>query len=157
VTTNKHLPELVIHNADLVGGDGPATTLHTDRGCISISAAGPSLRHFDAAGLLVAPGFVDLQCNGAVGIDLTAEPERLWELAAALPRCEQDEQDEREQQRKPASFDDLGQVRREELEVTTRKAAPPDRTSHNGFRQSIRTTTKNRIVSIASVPVTAMP
>ncbi|HEX4866798.1 MAG TPA: N-acetylglucosamine-6-phosphate deacetylase [Acidimicrobiales bacterium] len=40
----------------------------------------------DAAGLVAAPGFVDLQCNGGVGIDLAGEPERLWELAAALPR-----------------------------------------------------------------------
>jgi N-acetylglucosamine-6-phosphate deacetylase len=40
----------------------------------------------DAEGLLVAPGFVDLQCNGGLGIDLASEPERLWELAAALPR-----------------------------------------------------------------------
>lgn len=40
----------------------------------------------DAAGLLAVPGFIDLQCNGALGIDLASEPERLWELAAALPR-----------------------------------------------------------------------
>jgi N-acetylglucosamine-6-phosphate deacetylase len=40
----------------------------------------------DGAGFLVAPGFVDLQCNGALGIDLATEPERLWELAAGLPR-----------------------------------------------------------------------
>ncbi|HEX9994253.1 MAG TPA: N-acetylglucosamine-6-phosphate deacetylase [Acidimicrobiales bacterium] len=40
----------------------------------------------DATGLVVAPGFVDLQCNGAGGIDLTAEPERLWEVGALLPR-----------------------------------------------------------------------
>jgi N-acetylglucosamine-6-phosphate deacetylase len=43
-------------------------------------------RRLDAAGLLVVPGFVDLQCNGAVGVDITADPERLWEVAAALPR-----------------------------------------------------------------------
>jgi len=30
-------------------------------------------------------GLVDLQVNGAGGIDLTAEPDRLWEVAAALP------------------------------------------------------------------------
>lgn len=29
---------------------------------------------------------LDLQCNGAGGIDLTAEPARLWEVAALLPR-----------------------------------------------------------------------
>ncbi|MGB0101115.1 MAG: amidohydrolase family protein [Nocardioides sp.] len=30
-------------------------------------------------------GLVDVQVNGAAGIDLTAEPHRLWEVAAALP------------------------------------------------------------------------
>ena len=40
----------------------------------------------DATGLCLAPGFVDLQCNGGLGLDLTAAPDRLWELGAALPR-----------------------------------------------------------------------
>jgi N-acetylglucosamine-6-phosphate deacetylase len=40
----------------------------------------------DAAGCTVVAGFVDLQCNGAGGVDLTSEPERLWEVAALLPR-----------------------------------------------------------------------
>jgi N-acetylglucosamine-6-phosphate deacetylase len=39
----------------------------------------------DATGLVVAPGLVDLQVNGACGVDVTAHPERLWEVAAALP------------------------------------------------------------------------
>lgn len=43
-------------------------------------------RTLDATGLLVVPGFVDLQCNGAGGFDLTADPERLWDVAALLPR-----------------------------------------------------------------------
>jgi N-acetylglucosamine-6-phosphate deacetylase len=43
-------------------------------------------RVVEARGLVVVPGFVDLQCNGAGGIDLTTSPERLWEVAALLPR-----------------------------------------------------------------------
>ena len=53
--------------------DGPGTT-------------GPAATRVDASGLRLVPGFVDLQCNGGLGIDLTRAPERLWELAAALPR-----------------------------------------------------------------------
>jgi N-acetylglucosamine-6-phosphate deacetylase len=39
----------------------------------------------DATGLTVLPGLLDLQVNGAGGYDLTAEPEHLWDVAAALP------------------------------------------------------------------------
>ncbi len=46
----------------------------------------PGSRLVDARGLVVAPGFVDLQCNGGHGVDVTREPARLWELAEALPR-----------------------------------------------------------------------
>jgi N-acetylglucosamine-6-phosphate deacetylase len=42
----------------------------------------PSAEHPE---LLLAPGFVDLQCNGGWGIDLAVEPERLWELGTRLP------------------------------------------------------------------------
>ena len=41
----------------------------------------------DPGDVLVVPGYVDLQLNGAFGIDLAREPERLWELAALLPRA----------------------------------------------------------------------
>jgi N-acetylglucosamine-6-phosphate deacetylase len=40
----------------------------------------------DCDGLVVAPGFVDLQCNGAGGMDITTEPARILDVAAELPR-----------------------------------------------------------------------
>ena len=43
-------------------------------------------RRFDADGLIVAPGFIDAQINGAHGIDVTAEPDRIGELGAELTR-----------------------------------------------------------------------
>ena len=36
----------------------------------------------DAAGLTVLPGLIDLQVNGAAGLDITADPDRLWDVAA---------------------------------------------------------------------------
>ncbi|HEY7068488.1 MAG TPA: hypothetical protein VH479_00160, partial [Acidimicrobiales bacterium] len=73
--------------ADLVvtGGTPPEVAVVGGRiaGPGAAPAGAPTLA---AAGRVVAPGFIDLQCNGAAGIDLTAEPERLWEMAALLPR-----------------------------------------------------------------------
>lgn len=53
---------------------------------VVVAAAPDGAEIRDVSGCRLAPGLVDLQCNGALGIDLTAEPDRLWELAAALPR-----------------------------------------------------------------------
>lgn len=39
---------------------------------------------FDATGLLVAPGFVDLQINGGFGIDLASDPASVWALGRRL-------------------------------------------------------------------------
>ena len=49
-------------------------------------AAGRTARRFDGEGLFVLPGFIDLQVNGAAGHDLTADPEAIWEVGAALAR-----------------------------------------------------------------------
>ena len=52
---------------------------------VLVGSASEGAEVLDAAGLTVLPGLLDLQVNGAAGVDVTAEPGRLWEVAAALP------------------------------------------------------------------------
>lgn len=59
-----------------------------------ILAAGPavglpapnSAQHMNARGAYIAPGFFDLQLNGGFGLDFTADPGTIWEVAAKLPQ-----------------------------------------------------------------------
>jgi N-acetylglucosamine-6-phosphate deacetylase len=43
-------------------------------------------RVVDASSLLLAPGLIDVQINGLMGLDYTADPEGLWQSATYLPR-----------------------------------------------------------------------
>lgn len=46
----------------------------------------PDVWRFDASGLILSPGWIDLQFNGGFGRDFTADPESVWEVGAQLPR-----------------------------------------------------------------------
>src|SRR5688500_7001200 len=46
----------------------------------------PGARRLVADGLLLVPGYIDLQINGAFGLDFTADPSTIWDVAARLPR-----------------------------------------------------------------------
>lgn len=72
--------------SELVVRGGSVPVAARDGVIVAPGSVGSDATVIDADGLVVAPGFVDLQCNGGLGIDLAGAPERLWELAAALPR-----------------------------------------------------------------------
>jgi N-acetylglucosamine-6-phosphate deacetylase len=82
---------LLIRGARLLAPGG-AGSLLLQAGLVAAFETGPrggaarGTRILDAEGLLLAPGFIELQINGAAGHDLTTDPEELWNVAAALPR-----------------------------------------------------------------------
>ena len=80
---------IVVVGGRVVTSSGIEETTITIRDGVIDSVGPPSDidgRIIDASGLVVAPGYVDLQCNGSYGIELAGEPERLWDLAGLLPR-----------------------------------------------------------------------
>ena len=76
----------VVVRGGTVVGHGPADVRIDGGRVVAVGADLDGDDVVDATGCTVAPGFIDLQCNGAGGIDLTREPERVGELAALLPR-----------------------------------------------------------------------
>lgn len=76
------MSDLLVQGGRSADGAPRDVAIHDGRVVEPDSAAGPT---YDARGLTVLPGLIDLQVNGVAGIDITREPERLWEAAAALP------------------------------------------------------------------------
>ena len=77
-----YTPDQVIENGTvLTDGDViVAVGLANDIPCCT------GAEEIDATGLILAPGFIDLQLNGAFGDDFTADPGTIWRVAAKLPR-----------------------------------------------------------------------
>jgi N-acetylglucosamine-6-phosphate deacetylase len=76
---------LTVHGGTTIGRVGGPLALE---GARIVSAIGGGRRRdsrFDAEGLLVAPGFVDVQINGGFGHDFTTGPGAIWAVGARLP------------------------------------------------------------------------
>ncbi len=75
----------------LLRGTRPGPILLSGDGIVEIGAEAERLatsraRRVDLDGLRAAPGFIELQVNGADGFDLTGDPTAIWRVGEALPR-----------------------------------------------------------------------
>jgi N-acetylglucosamine-6-phosphate deacetylase len=78
---------LLLDGAHLV--DGRRVSIHVLDGLIAAitdARLETDARRVDVDGLLAAPGFIDLQVNGACGRDITDDPASMWAVGASLAR-----------------------------------------------------------------------
>lgn len=67
-------------SGDIVIEDGRIAAIGAD----AVAASG--VRRLDASQVLIAPGFIDLQVNGAIGHDFSSEPSAMWRVGQELAR-----------------------------------------------------------------------
>ena len=72
---------LDIHGATDASGDRLDLTIANR----IVATTKRSNRRFDATGLVMIPGLIDIQTNGGVGHDFTADPSSIWKVGAWLP------------------------------------------------------------------------
>lgn len=77
-----YTPERTLPHGALLVENGRITAVDT----AAALAAAPATTRRDAGGLLLAPGFIDLQINGGFGHDFTARPQTIWSVAERLPQ-----------------------------------------------------------------------
>ena len=76
-----YTPDQVIPEAAVLIEDGRIARV----GARAEAAGWPEAEQMEADGLLLVPGFIELQINGAFGLDFTADPETIYPVAEKLP------------------------------------------------------------------------